>query len=97
MTDGENGVVSCTLYITIVSSPPVALDYSDATDREQIKKAGLEPESGANGYLDGVYRIFTVPSGAGTFAVEGFTDLKTAKREFTINMQNVAKDPDPQN
>lgn len=94
LTDGENGVVSCTLYITIVSSPPVALDYSDATDREQIKKAGLEPESGANGYLDGVYRIFTVPSGAGTFAVEGFTDLKTAKREFTINMQNVAKDPD---
>ena len=94
VSDGENGIATCTLYITIVSSAPVALDYSNAADRELIKQAGLEAETIGSGYAGGIFRMFTIPGDAGEYNVDGFTDTKNAKNTYTINMQNVAKDPD---
>ncbi len=103
LSDGEGGVVSCVLYFTIVSSPPVALDYSDADQRDKIRNCGLEGvlEPGTDVYRSATFALFTIADEkGGTFNVEGFTDAdgnyvpKQARRVYTIGMSNVAVDPD---
>ncbi len=96
LTDGEDGVVTCTLYFTVISSAPNALDYADPSDRRLIQAAGLEGETAgsADEYLHGTYRMFTVPSGEIECEVEGFDGKKTAKQNYVIDMTSVAKDPD---
>lgn len=94
ISDGENGIITCTLYITIISSPPITLDFDNDSDRVLVEQAGIEAETSIDGIVENTFRLFTVPAGEGDFSVESFDEKKHAKSEFTINMTNVAKDPD---
>ena len=92
--DGDGGTVTTTLYITVISSPPVALDYTDASDKLLVDAAGLEGETSGGEYVPGTFRLFTTPGKAGTVSVDGMEAPKTARRVYEIPMTAVAKDPD---
>lgn len=92
LTDGEGGVVLCTLYFTIISSPPVALDYSNDGYKQSITEAGLELVEDDGAY--GEFRLFTVPGVDAEYEVSGFEDVKSARKVYRIPMQSVARDPD---
>lgn len=99
ISDGEGGIVTCTLYITIVSSPPVARDCSDITDNQTVTGAGLEGVFNSNGGVEeGVFATYIVPAAGGpyTFNVSG-VGQKTARRDTVVKMSTVAKDPDGDN
>ncbi|MCH5155750.1 MAG: hypothetical protein J1F69_04010 [Clostridiales bacterium] len=95
ISDGEEGIISCTLYITIVSSPPEARNYTDPSDNKIITDAGLEGVANSlGGVARGVFNTYIVPAdGTHTFNVSG-VGQKTARRVVTIRMSDVAKDPD---
>ena len=95
ISDGEGGIISCTLYITIVSSPPIARDCTDITDNQTVTAGGLEGVFNTSGSLEqGVFAAYIVPAdGTHTFNIEG-VGQKTARRVTTIKMSTVAKDPD---
>ncbi|MCH5351072.1 MAG: hypothetical protein J1F39_03785 [Clostridiales bacterium] len=101
--DGEGGIVSYEqLYITIVSSTPVARDPADSSDASTLALAHLEgvPDSTNGNYFDATYRLFGIPSGTAYVKVDGMTGpyeggAVYASNKFTINMTHVAKDPDP--
>ncbi|MDE7164535.1 MAG: hypothetical protein K2O04_03840 [Clostridiales bacterium] len=98
ISDGEGGIITCTLYITIVSSPPVARDYGNtATDKPALDAIGVEGVSdGHDGYLSGEFMTFVVPAdGVSTFNdIDGFEGAKKARRVTTITMSGIANDPD---
>ncbi|MCH5161753.1 MAG: hypothetical protein J1G04_06955, partial [Clostridiales bacterium] len=95
ISDGEGGIISCTLYITIVSSPPVARDCTNTIDNQTVTNNGLEGVFNTNGSIvEGVFAAYIVPAeGTHTFNVEG-VGQKTARRVTTVKMSTVAKDPD---
>ncbi|MDE5592363.1 MAG: hypothetical protein K2I75_00240 [Clostridiales bacterium] len=102
--DGEGGIITCTLYITIVSSPPIALDCSNASENVSITENGLEGVYQANGSVNlGTYATYIVPAeGTHTFNVadagaNGAAAQKTARRVTTVKMSGVARDPDGEN
>ncbi|MDE6028693.1 MAG: hypothetical protein K2F90_00010, partial [Clostridiales bacterium] len=101
ISDGEGGVIVCTLYVTIVSSPPVALDCTVASENVSITTAGLEGVFNTTGDPNkGTYATYIVPAdGTHTFNVKsaganGADAVKSARRVTTIKMSNVARDPD---
>ncbi len=101
ITDGEGGTITCTLYITIVSSPPIALDCSNPSENVSIIANGLEGVYQANGDVNsGTFATYIVPAaGTHTFnvSISGEEVAKTARRVTTVKMSNVARDPDGDN
>ncbi|MDE6201314.1 MAG: hypothetical protein K2M47_05515 [Clostridiales bacterium] len=95
IADGEGGIITCTLYITIVSSPPIALDCSDDDENVKITDIGLEGVYNANGSVNtGTFATYIVPAeGTHTFNVAG-VGQRTARRVTTVRMNGVARDPD---
>ncbi|MBD5132712.1 MAG: hypothetical protein HDT28_09055 [Clostridiales bacterium] len=90
--DGEGGVISCTLYFTVISSSPVALSKDNPTEAKTVADAGLEFDTVESSTSAGSFRLYTVPSSNSTYAVAG--ENKSARNEYTIYMTDVAKDPD---
>lgn len=104
ISDGEGGTISCTLYITIVSSPPVALDCSNDNENKKITDNGLEGVYNPNGSVNArTFATYIVPAaGTHTFNVEGAgangaAAQKSARRVTTVKMNGVARDPDGDN
>ena len=100
--DGEGGIVSYEqLYITIVSSTPVPLDpVEDESTLALAHLEGVPDPTNPGTYFDATYRLFGIPSGTAYVKVEGITGpyddgAVYASNRFTINLTNVAKDPDP--
>ncbi len=92
VSDGEGGVTTCTLYFTVISSPPIAIDCGNANQSVNLCE-GLEGVMSNNAYIDGTFRLFTVPGKDGMYNIAGVGN-HLAKRVYTINMINVALDPD---
>ncbi|MCH5166114.1 MAG: hypothetical protein J1G01_06905 [Clostridiales bacterium] len=92
VADGEGDEVVCTLYITIVSSPPVALNPENPSEYVLVTRAGMEDEPNRTND-DPTFRLFTVPYSEGDFNVQDL-GVKHAKSEYRIAMTNVARDPD---
>ncbi|MDE7108281.1 MAG: hypothetical protein K2O39_08150, partial [Clostridiales bacterium] len=98
IADGEGGIITCTLYITIVSSPPIALDCTNQSENVNITEIGLEGVFNSNGSVNlGTYATYIVPAaGTHTFEVAGVGE-RTARRVTTVKMSGVARDPDGDN
>ena len=92
--DGEGGVYVYTLRITVISSPPIARDPSNTTDRTILTNADIEGVPQGDGYLKSTFRIFTLPSGDKTIDIRDGIGEKYAKRMFTIRATDVATDKD---
>ncbi|MCH5161436.1 MAG: hypothetical protein J1G04_05340 [Clostridiales bacterium] len=102
LSDGENGIVTVTLYITVVSSKPVARNPEDVSDAVEIAKSRLEGTSEL-----GVYNMFTVPNGTETmidpetsahikYSDFSITDMgeHRAYSTFRVELKRIAEDPD---
>ena len=89
------------MYITIVISPPIALDCSNPSENVSIIANGLEGVYQANGDVNsGTFATYIVPAaGTHTFnvSISGEEVAKTARRVTTVKMSNVARDPDGDN
>lgn len=97
--DGEGGEAKITLYFTVISSPPVALDCADPDQNVTVRAAdleGVEDEVYPDVYAAKTFRLFTVPSDTpARYSVEGFPgETKLAKKEYRIPLTSVARDPD---
>ncbi len=92
--DGEGGVYVFTLRITVISSPPIARDPSDASDNKILSDADIEGVPQGDGYLRSTFRIFTLPSGDKTINIGDGIGERAAKRLFTIRATDVATDND---
>ena len=100
--DGEGGEAKVTLYFTVVSSAPIALDCADADEKTKVTSAdleGVEDEFNDGIYVDKTFRLFTVASDTSArYSIEGFPgETKLAKKSYTIPMTSVARDPDGAN
>ncbi|MCX4313618.1 MAG: glycine-rich protein [Clostridia bacterium] len=95
LSDGDGGSVTVTIYFTVISSPPVALDYGDESDRILLEGAGIKGErNDGDGYLAGVFGIFTTPGPDAEYTVESIDATRMARKQYRIGMSSVAKDPD---
>ena len=95
ISDGEEGVIACTLYFTVVSSKPEARDPSIKEDNAALAAAGLTGVK-YNPPDEYIYRTFIVPAAGKDgykFDVEGIGEV-TAVKEREIFMRDVAKDSD---
>ncbi len=101
LIDGEGGTVTYTLNITIVSTPPTPRNPADQIDRQLLAASKLEGIKTTEGYEYGVFRTFIIPSG-GAEGVSvslqniGSDNKKTAYKDVTITLKNVATDIDGQ-
>ena len=93
--DGEGGTATYVFYITIVSQPPVPIEAVDGgIVNPLLAAAHLEGETDENGYIDGTYRLFGIPTSTSKDVVIDGVGARTAYGKFVIGMQNVASDPD---
>ena len=93
LADGEGGVITCTLYFTIISSPPVALDPSDPNE-SILFTDGVEGVLQNNAYVPDTFRLFTVASEeGGQFDIQG-VGVHSARKVYEIGLNTLATDPD---
>lgn len=92
VSDGEDTAIY-TLYVTIVSAPPVARDAGSVDDRLSLAGAHLEGVLENGSYREATYRTFIIPSEDKNVDIAGIGS-KRAYNSTTITMQSVATDPD---
>lgn len=103
--DGENGgIVSYTLNVTIISTPPQPRDAGNTEDSRLLsatKLEGIKTSDTSNVYEKGVYRTFIIPSGDSNGVPVNLENIggsgaKTAYKDVKITLKNVATDIDGQ-
>lgn len=92
VSDGEDTAVY-TLYVTVVSAPPVARDANNVDDRLSLAGAHLEGVQENGSYKEATYRTFIIPSADKDVDITGI-GAKRAYNSTTVTMQSVATDPD---
>lgn len=89
---GSGGTVTYTLYITVVSAPPVARDATDADDKQALEKAGLDGEMSGAEYIAATYKMYGIPSKDTDVTLAA--GVKRAYKTLRLELTSVAYDPD---